>query len=156
MLSGLLIACNPASDFPDTPILGFKSMSKNVMNQGSVNNDSILVILSFSDGDGDITITDNSQNKLNLIVRDSRTGLDYGKFKIPEIPESGANNGISGDIQILLFNACCIFPPQDSIPACSAPPQHPDNELIWEFELRDNAGNISNTVMSPVVQLICI
>lgn len=150
-----VLACNPANNFDDVPTLTYVGMSKDTLNQGSTNQDSLFVRLEFTDGDGDITIIDDDQPKLNLLVIDDRTGFSYGKFSVPPIPTTGASNGISGDITILLYNACCVFPPDENIPACSVTPLYPTNELTLSFQLIDNAGNASNITQSTPINLKC-
>ena len=150
----MIVSCNPIPDYSDTPELTFKSVSKDTMNQG-LNSDTVFVVLGFTDGDGDITITDLTQNPLNLEVRDMRTGQKYDRFKIPEIPISGASNGISGDITIMILNACCIFPDIDPLATCEVIDGHPTNILVWEFTLTDNAGNISEPILSSQIELKC-
>lgn len=151
----VITACNPGPDYSDVPTLTFKGMSKDTMNQGTGNGDFITVTLGFTDGDGDIAIVQDGEVSLNLVVTDNRTGFDYAKFQIPEIPASGINNGISGDIQILLFQACCVYPPESQIPNCAVTEEFPTNELIWGFTLTDNAGNVSNTTFSNPISLKC-
>ena len=124
------------------------------MNQG-INADTIFVTLGFVDGDGDISITEDNPNKLNLTVRDLRTGNISDRFVIPEIPVSGVSNGITGEMTVKMLGACCVFPALDSIPPCSVTPLYPDNELIWEYTLTDNAGNISNSVATNPINLLC-
>ena len=147
-------ACNKRSDFSDVPALTFISMSKDTLNQG-INSDTVFVMLGFEDGDGDISISENNPDKLNLRVVDMRTGNVSDKFLIPEIPVSGAANGIRGEITIKMLSTCCIFPEIDSIPPCSITPLYPDNALIWQYTLTDDAGNVSNSVTTNPISLKC-
>lgn len=147
-------ACNQSADFSDVPELTFISMSKDTLNQG-INSDTLLVTLGFKDGDGDISISQDNPDKLNLRIVDMRTGNISDKFLIPEIPVSGAANGISGEMTIKMLGSCCIFPEMDSIPPCSVTPLYPDNELIWQYTLTDDAGNESNSVTTTPIFLKC-
>jgi len=124
------------------------------MDQG-INADTIFVTLGFIDGDGDISIAETNPNKLNLTVRDLRTGNISDQFVIPEIPVSGASNGVTGEMTVKMLGACCVYPEMDSIPPCSITPLYPDNELIWEYTLTDNAGNVSNSVTTNAITLSC-
>lgn len=147
-------ACNPGPDYSVVPELSFISMSKNTMQQG-INEDTIFVTLGFVDGDGDISITEDNPNKLNLTVRDLRTGNISDQFVVPEIPVSGASNGVTGEMTVKMLGVCCVYPEMDSIPPCSVTPLYPDNELIWEYTLTDNAGNVSNSVTTNPINLSC-
>lgn len=147
--------CNPSSKFEDEPTLSFVSLSKSQLVQGT-STDSLFVFLDFTDGDGDIFIKDaTGDDRLNMIVTDMRTGNPYGKFAIPEIPQEGANNGISGTIRLLLFNNCCIYPEDSGLSNCDVSPSFPTTELRLGFNLADNAGNISDTTFSNIITLIC-
>lgn len=151
----IVYACNTAPDYSVVPELSFIDMSQNTMQQG-INADTIFITLGFVDGDGDISISEDNPNKLNLTVRDLRTGNISDKFLVPEIPVSGASNGITGEMTIKMLSVCCVYPELDSIPPCSVTSIYPDNELIWEYTLTDDAGNISNSVTTNPINLICL
>lgn len=151
IVSGLL-ACTNSPDFPISPVLEYVGASKTSMVQNSLNTDSIFIQINFTDGDGDIG-DDADDLKQNLFLRDNRTGQFYDQFRIPEIPQQGAANGISGEVTIRLFTTCCLFP--DGIPPCQAPPQYPTNELTIDIWLVDRAGNMSNIVTTDPIILLC-
>ncbi|MGB3079494.1 MAG: hypothetical protein WBB31_10495, partial [Saprospiraceae bacterium] len=46
--------CIDSQNFPDTPVIKFISLSKDSLNQGVFQEDSLIVKFSFTDGDGDI------------------------------------------------------------------------------------------------------
>ena len=146
----LILTCQSAPDYSDTPIISFEAFSKSSMNQGSLNNDSVILTITFADGDGDVGSSDNERN---LFLTDSRTGEVYDRFRTPFIPEEGTGNGISGTIRINLFNTCCIFP--DNIPPCESPDLFPTNELSFDIYLMDRAGNKSNTITTEPITLLC-
>src|SRR5690606_5732233 len=88
-LSALFFAsgCLNAPDLSDVPEITNISLSKSVMNQGSLNNDSIVFVIEFTDGDGNF----GSENSSNIFIEDSRKpGLIY-EYKAPTIPEQGIN-----------------------------------------------------------------
>ena len=153
LLLGLIAACTNAPDFPIIPEIEYIGASKNSMIQNSLNTDSIFISISFTDGDGDIGGITETQNQ-NIFIVDNRTGESYDRFRIPEIPEQGANNGISGEIRLRLFTTCCLFP-DNIIPACEAPREFPTNELLLDIYIVDRAGNKSNTVTSDPITLLC-
>ena len=113
-------SCINAPDLPDEPTLEFVSLSKLMMMQAPLNGDTTILTLDFTDGDGDIGFGMSTTGS-NIFVIDNRTGEFFDRFRIPAIPEQGANNGITGTINMVLLNTCCVFPPQDSIPACESP-----------------------------------
>ncbi|HMQ08163.1 MAG TPA: hypothetical protein PKC30_12745 [Saprospiraceae bacterium] len=147
-----LNSCVKAPDFPLEPEIDFVGFSKSTMNQGGLNNDSTFMTISFQDGDGDIGHPANSTMR-SLFIIDKRTGNIYNQFKVPEIPEQGVGNGVRGEITVLMYTTCCIFP--DLIPPCSAPSQFPTNDLSFEVYLVDRAGNESNRINTGIINLLC-
>lgn len=147
-------SCVNSPDFGPVPTLEYVSMTNLSMNQSPLNSDTTIVSLSFTDGDGDIGFSMETSGE-NIFVVDNRTGEFYDRFRIPAIPEQGANNGVSGTINMVLLNTCCVFPPQDSIPACESPSQYPDNQLTFTVYMKDRAGNLSNEVVTPPITLRC-
>ena len=149
-----IISCINSPDYSDTPVLEFVALSNLQMSQRPLNSDTTIVSLKFTDGDGDIGFSSETPGE-NIFVIDDRTGEFYDRFRVPAIPEQGANNGVSGTINMVLLNTCCIFPPQDSIPACESPNQYPDNDLTFTIYMVDRAGNKSNEVKTPAIKLKC-
>ena len=149
-----IYSCINSPDYSDTPEIEFVSLSNLQMSQRPLNSDTTVVTLTFKDGDGDIGFSTGTPGE-NIFVIDNRTGEFYDRFRIPAIPEQGANNGVSGTINMVLLNTCCIFPPQDSIPACESPSQYPDNDLTFTIYMKDRAGNKSNEVQTPIIKLAC-
>ena len=150
MLSILLVgSCTSPSDFSDIPEIEFNAFSKGTLIQGSQNQDTVILRINFQDGDGDI----GSGQTLNIEVKDLR--LDNSApftFLIPEIPEQGAENGISGTMDIRIFSVCCF---QGSI-ACQPFPDMPEDELRFSVQITDNAGNQSNVIETDPIRLLCI
>jgi len=151
-VSIIVYGCIQKPDFSEVPELEFVGFSKTTMNQGTVNNDSTTLIVNFTDGDGDIGFA-SDVFETNLTVVDNRTGNLYSNFKIPAIPEQGANNGVSGEMRILLLNTCCTFP--DGIPPCESPEEYPTNELTFDIYMVDRAGNMSNVITTSPITLLC-
>ena len=147
-------SCVTVPNYPDEPTLAFEGFSKNAMRQGVFGEDSIIMTLSFTDGDGDFGTADTGIEK-NIFMTDKRTGEIFREFKAPFVPIEGAANGISGTIDVKLYTTCCIFPKNTGIPPCESPQAFPSNELILDIYIKDRAGNISNTVTSPPITLQC-
>ncbi len=149
-LSALLMAgCVSSPGFSDVPEIEFTALSSYSMNQGAVNDDSIAIFFNFKDGNGDIGDSD----KANIVLTDNRTGEQFDKFRVPVIPLPGSSNGVEGEVRLLVLTTCCIFP--DPIPPCSSPSQFPTNELSFDIYLVDRAGNQSNVITTPVIELVC-
>ena len=145
-------SCVTSPDYPDEPVIEFIGFSKSEMEQGSLNNDSLTLIIAFTDGDGDLGTPPETAEK-NLFVIDNRTGEVFNSFKTPIIPEEGVGNGVSGEIKVLMFTTCCIFP--DNIPPCESPDLYPENEITFDVYITDRAGNESNRITTPAVTLLC-
>ena len=143
-----LYACSTAPNIPNEPTLDFISFSKQNMIQGRSIVDSVFLQISFTDGDGDI----GSDEVVNMTIIDNRTGDPYGVYRVPAIPEPGANNGVTGTMTIKLFNTCCLEPNGDEV--CEDVTV-PSNELSFDIVLTDRAGNDSNRLTTPSLQLIC-
>jgi hypothetical protein len=144
----VMFSCARTPNISDIPEIEFISLSKNVMRQGIQDNDSLNIIISFTDGDGDL-----SSPEPNIFVIDNRTDEVYASFSVPEIPTSGLTNGIVGTIEMTIFNSCCIYP--DGFPPCERNVLFPENELTLDIYMIDRAGNKSNTVTTPVIRLLC-
>ncbi len=145
----MVSSCTSPSDFSDIPEIGFNGFSKGTLLQGSQNQDTVLLQISFRDGDGDI----GSQQNLNIEVKDLR--LDNSvpfTFLIPEIPEQGAENGISGTMDIRIFSVCCF---QGAV-SCQPFPDMPEDELTFSVQITDNAGNKSNVIETDPIRLLCL
>jgi hypothetical protein len=119
------------------------------MRQGTFQQDSVWVTISFTDGDGDL----GSKDSLNVFLLDKR----YPKittpaetFRIPYVPDQGAGNGISGDIKLLLFTTCC-----NVIPPCEPSITKPIDTLVYQIAIKDRAGHKSNVIETPNIYLQC-
>jgi hypothetical protein len=145
-------ACSTDPGFSDIPEIEFISFSKDTMIQNSLNTDSLLLTIAFRDGDGDIGSGRNDIIE-NIILIDSRTGVIFDRFKIPEIPVSGLQSGIEGELRMKVFTTCCIFP--DQTPPCLNPPQFPSNNLAFEIQMIDDSGNRSNKITTEFITLLC-
>ena len=147
--------CVKAPEYSPVPFLRFEGLSKNTLIQGTEFQDSITVFLYFTDGDGDFGSPANSFER-NIFIIDKRTGNIKDEFKAPLVPEQGVNNGISGRIAVKVYSTCCIFPEPSGIPPCQKPLQYPENDLLLDIYIKDRSGNISNTVTTDLIKLLCI
>ncbi|GLR16285.1 hypothetical protein [Portibacter lacus] len=146
-------SCINAPDYPDEPVIEYVGISKTTLNQNSLNTDSLFVTFSFTDGDGDLGHNPEDTTR-NIFIKDLRTGNFQDKFKSPYIPEEGIGNGITGEIQLLLYTTCCIFP--NNIPPCSAPQEFPLDTVTYEITIMDRSGNLSNKIVTEPIIVRCI
>jgi hypothetical protein len=148
ILGLVMFSCARTPNLSEIPQIEFISLSKNVMRQGIQDTDSLIITISFTDGDGDL-----SSPEPNIFVVDNRTDEIYASFSVPEIPTSGLSNGIVGTIEMTIFNTCCIYP--DGFPPCERNVFFPENELTLDIYMVDRAGNKSNTITTPRIRLLC-
>lgn len=146
-----LSSCLKAPDFPIEPVIEFLELSKTSMEQESINpSDVVILKVKFTDGDGDIGSNDSISD---ISIIDLRTGAkETTATKMPQIPEQGANNGVSGEILIRLLSSCCIPPEDIGLPCSAAIAQ---DTLRYEVFIRDRAGNESNHIFIPPILLKC-
>ncbi len=148
--------CLDSPNFPDIPAIKFISISKDTLNQGIFQQDSLLVQFSFTDGDGDIGRT-NQGTSNDIFFIDERTGTLDNTFGIPEIPKEGAGNGVEGVVKILLFSTCCIYPVDTINPSdpCKPNPSIPFDTIQYRIYIKDNAGHKSNEILTDPIILRC-
>ena len=148
-------ACVTAPDFPDEPVLTFAGVSRTMMDQGALNQDSIVVFFTFTDGDGDLGIPpeERTGQSFDLLVVDTRTNNIQDKFFLPYVPPKGATNGISGNGRVVLFSTCCIY--DDGTPPCSIPPEFTTQDIEYEIYVIDRSGNESNRISTGPITLVC-
>lgn len=143
------LKCTKPPEYPKEPIIKFVGMSKTKLKQSSINADSLKVTFSFTDGDGDI----GSNDSLALFVVDKRDGFVSSKYKIPFVAESGAANGISGEVEFVLFTTCCYFP--DGQAPCTSSLSFPTDTVVYDIYMKDRAGNKSNVIQTLPIILDC-
>ncbi len=144
--------CLDSPNFPDTPVIKYIGISKDTLDQGQFQEDSLTVQFSFTDGDGDIGRT-NQQDSNNIFFIDERTGILDNTFGIPEIPKEGAGNGIEGVVKIVLFSTCCIY--NDGSDPCSPNPSVPIDTIQYRIYITDQAGHKSNEILTAPIILRC-
>lgn len=150
----VLAGCVNAPKYSDVPEIEFIGFTNLVMDQAPLNSDTTVLSIKFTDGDGDIGFGPDDTGE-NIFIIDNRTNEVFDRFRAPAIPPEGANNGVSGEINMVILNTCCVFPPQDSIPNCQSPLQYPTNDLTFTIYLEDRAGNRSNEIVTPAITLNC-
>lgn len=144
-------SCVNAPDYPIEPEITYVGISKNTIVQGVSNIDSLHIYMEFTDGDGDIGTKD--ENIFNIFLIDKRTDQLQDQFIAPYVPSAGAANGISGEIDILVYTTCCFFP--DNIPPCESPAQYPTDTIQYEIYIKDRAGHESNRILTDLITINC-
>lgn len=152
----LISSCVTAPDFPDEPVITFTGLSRTMMDQGALNQDSIVIFFSFTDGDGDLGIPEEerSSNNFDLFVIDTRTGNIQDKFALPYVPPKGASNGISGNARVVVFSTCCIY--EDGSSTCEPNEEEPTDSIVYEIYVIDRSGNESNRILTSPITINCI
>jgi hypothetical protein len=147
--------CVQPPDYPETPVLEYIGFNKLTVAQGGgvLGNDTLVLTIGFTDGDGDLGYEDGT---VDIYITDSRDSFSEVR-KLPVIPEQGVGNGISGEICLVFpnepFNICCIYP--DLTPGCQPNEDFPTDSLSYEVYIIDRAGNQSNIIRTETVTLLC-
>jgi hypothetical protein len=149
-------SCVKPPDYPNTPVIKFKSMSKTQMKQGTQGEDSLTVVFTYTDGDGDLGYPGNDA-KPSIFIQDARDSFPKYSYKIPYVEPQGTGNGISGEISIVLPTTCCIYTnPQGVKLACNnVPAFFKKDEFFYRINIKDRAGNVSNTIATDKITLLC-
>lgn len=146
--------CTNPPDYPDEPVISYLSMSPNTFVQGvSQDAPQLRIIVSFTDGDGDIG---DENNQANFFLKDSRDGFEFTR-SVPFVPEQGVGNGISGEITLKvntdLGHFCCFYPTGQE--PCTPSEQFPTDTLTYTMWMTDRAGNKSNEIETEPIYLLC-
>lgn len=136
----LLGSCAKAPDLSETPALTLNGISKDKMKAGSVNQDSVILDIKLTDGDGDIGYVDKDTRKPDMFIIDKRTNEPYDNYILPSIPQQGINNGIIAQMKVKVYTQCCVANP------CDPDPGQADEALPLELYLIDRAGHRSNSL----------
>ncbi len=155
-LAVLFQYCVQPPDYPKEPVIKYIGLSKAQMNQGTGYQDSLLVIFSFTDGDGDLGYPETDATP-SVFIRDSRDSFPKPPIQLPYVEPQGAGNGISGEITVKLPTTCCIFITPDGIPlACEDVPDTLQyNAFYYYIKIRDRAGHESNEIKTEAITLKC-
>lgn len=144
-LTLLCVSCFNAPKYPDIPEIELKEIrtSRPIPFSG----DSVIVVLTFKDGNGDLGKLNATDTIPNLFIIDKRFGIiDSLSYSIPNIPKNGSVNDVSGTIEInLLAKIYCnpLFPEKTK------------DTLEFSFQVRDRAGNYSNILSTGSFEVIC-
>ncbi len=127
-------SCKKDTSISIVPSITFDSISPN---PAIKYRDSVLIVISYVDGDGDLGV--DSADIKNLFVTDSRNNV-ISQFRIPQLAPTGSSIAIEGNLDIVL------------------PPQIFTNDndttetATYSIYVVDRAGHKSNTVKTkPLV-----
>lgn len=149
----LLAGCAEPPEYAIEPKIAFLGFNQTEIHQGIVGNpiDTLEISFSFEDGDGDI----GSQETVDVYLTDSRTAFQE-QFLLPVFENDVSEQGISGTITLKLPNniyLCCIYPDLQS--SCIRNAELPRDSYFYTIQIKDRAGNWSNTVETDLITLIC-
>ncbi len=135
----LILSCNKKSKFSVVPKITYKTLQPQILKAGASTGGTTLSIY-FEDGDGDIGF-----GTYNLFLKDSRDGT-IAKMKIPTIPDAySPEKGLKGLITVDYLAALLILRPDTA--------HFNSDTLRWEIYMKDQAGNLSNTIYSDSLYL---
>jgi len=142
----VLASCLKPPNYDIIPAIQFDSISANHVlgrSRAGVPYDSLTIIISFTDGDGDLgALTSFPEDTIpNLFFKDSRTGSIY-PFQFPYITPEGSVKDISGKISYTLDGVNCI-------------PGLTSDTFHYTIQIQDRAGHLSNEVNTPDIFLDC-
>jgi hypothetical protein len=130
----LLFSCEKEQVISDTPIIEFKSISPATVQEYS---DDIIIIISYSDGDGDLG--ENNPDIHNLFLEDNRNGIVY-QFRIPHLAPDNNSIAIEGDFNITI-NGSGITDESSS------------QQVNYSIYVKDRVGNKSNTITTSNITI---
>jgi hypothetical protein len=109
--------------------------------------DSVVLILKFKDGDGDLGKANSSDTIPNFFITDSRFNvIDSQNYSVPNIPQKGSVKDISGTIEVNILAKIFCNPLTPGISG---------DTLIFDVRVRDRSGNFSNSVKTPPIFVKC-
>lgn len=147
-------SCIKPPQFPIEPVITYIGVDNPQIFQGSATapNDTLTIHFSFTDGDGDLSFADDS---VDVFLIDSRVPQFPITYRIPSINPEGASNGIQGDIWVNIpnkpLNICCYINGQ----ACAVGTTQAVDTFTYSIQIRDRAGNYSNTIKTERLTVIC-
>lgn len=161
-----LVACIDPPSYPIEPEIELVEMIGDTVSSNI--RDTVSVVLSFTDGDGDLgynkeVIDDNinpdcintcdsvcyDTKYTSIIAIDSRTNCSMTGFHLPFIPKKGSSDAITGLITINVFQQFCFNEDQ------TEPRFTGIDSFKIHIRLKDRAGNYSNEIITPTIFIKC-
>jgi hypothetical protein len=150
-----VFSCVKPPQFPVEPRITYVGVDNPQVFQGSATapSDTLSIRFSFTDGDGDLSLADDS---VDIFLVDSRVPQFPITYRIPSINPEGASNGIEGDIWVNIpnkpLNICCYINGQ----ACAASQTQAVDTFSYSIQIRDRAGNLSNIIRTEKITVLCL
>jgi hypothetical protein len=142
MSSAIGCSKKPANE----PEIKYVGVSKNFMPQNK--QDSMILEFSFIDGDGDL----GNDSEDAIFVRDSRDNSLVATYQIPQHLQSDKKKCQEGTITLVIYSRCCVYADSSS---CYPNGNVGLDSLYYSLQMRDRAGNWSNTIQSELIELDC-
>lgn len=130
-----LTSCEKEEALDPVPSIEFKSISASEVENF---NNQLVVKIAYQDEDGDLGEQD--PDSYSLRIRDARLN-DFDWYHIPPLTPDNEALNIEGEFEIEL-NALFLLGNGDQ------------ESTTLSFQLRDRAGNWSNTVQSPLILIL--
>jgi hypothetical protein len=131
-------SCIKPPDYSEIPEITYTSISKSTVNEG---NDTVRIVFSFTDGDGDIGPINELDSTSNILITDSRDNSTK-PFQTQFLTPGGNVKAISGEIAVSLY----AF-------ACSAGVT--EDQVTYTVRLKDRAGHVSNAISTEPITINC-
>lgn len=142
VLIGLIAGCSKPPELPPEPNITGHGFNKTTIQSGV---DTLIVRIDYEDGDGNLG-TPDGQSATNAFVKDTRfPAFPATEFTIPELNVTGVPQAISGSVWF-------TFEPI-AVPICT--PGKDMDTLRFEIYIKDQDGNLSNTITTDEVVLDC-
>lgn len=130
-----LTSCEKEEALDPVPSIEFKSISASEVENF---NNQLVVKIAYQDEDGDLGEQD--PDSYSLRIRDARLD-DFDWYHVPPLTPQSEELNIEGEFEIEL-NALFLLGNGDQ------------ESTTLSFQLRDRAGNWSNTVQSPLILIL--
>lgn len=132
----LLTTCTKeTTDYGPVPAIEWVSVSAQ---QIKAHQDSLIITISYQDGDGDLG--ENRNDAKNLFVRDSRNNVVY-QFRIKQLAPRNTVIAIKGKLDVILKQIPLVF-------------GNEPEQVIYSLHIVDRKGHQSNTVQTPALVVI--
>jgi len=136
----LFNACTNPPDFSEVPEIEFVSVNKVLIHEQQ---DSINLVFSFKDGDGDLGVnqSDTSSNTFITDIRSGKKPFTY-LYRLPYVSSKGSIKAISGQVSINIPGVTCV-------------PGKTIDTILYRIQIIDRAGHYSNIIESEKIVVIC-
>jgi hypothetical protein len=131
-------SCIKPPDYGEVPVIEYKSISADTVNE---NTDSLIIVFSFTDGDGDVGPTDDQDSTINLFLIDSRDN-SIKEYQLPNITPGGNVKAISGEVTVKVESFACQ-------------PGNEFDQMTYTIQIKDRAGHLSNTINTDPITIDC-